>query len=565
MTVCRSCGATHPEGTLRCPRTRESVDFGPCGSRVDRYQVETLLGSGGFGGVYVALHTNLGQRVALKLLKPRAEVDPDIAERFLREARAAAAISSPHVVRVSDFGETASGEAFLVMELLAGRDLDAVLRASGPLSEPQAVALMLEVLAGLAAAHRAGVVHRDLKPANIFLAQDAGRQLAKLVDFGISHARLRPEDRTLTAAGMILGTPAYMAPEQLQGLPVDVRVDVYSAGVVLYQMLSGSLPHEAETFERLVVLLCTEDPRPIRFAAPQLTQALGEVVDRAVARQPSARFASVEAFAEALRAATGAHAGATPLAVAPASGFGPTALFQTPAGFHAASTPGGATRQDPSLVGGATRQDPSLVGSARPEPRALERERPRSSPVWPLLLVGGVGAAGLSIVALALIAAFALRGESPSSGEAPAAAAATLVVERAVGVSPPPLADAPLPVAPRPVALPLLVQRATGAAVHWAEPQTLGEGIDTAKVRALLAQIAPACDECRLPGRAAQVRVQVMLHPNGAASRVQASQAEQSDVEASACVANRFREAAGDSRLSTTSSIITLGAVLDPR
>jgi len=570
MTACRSCGATHSDDARLCPRTREPVDVGPCGTRVDRYQVETLLGFGGFGGVYTATHINLAQRVAIKLLRARGDTDPLVAERFVREARAAAAIHSPHVVRVSDFGETEGGEAFLVMELLAGRDLDAMMRATPRLAEDRCVGILLEVLAGLSAAHRAGVVHRDLKPANIFLAQEGGAELAKIIDFGISHARLRPEDRTLTAAGMILGTPAYMAPEQIQGRPVDARVDVYAAGVVLYQMLSGALPHEADTFERLVVLVCTEEPRPVRSVAPQLTYALAHVVDRAIARDPAARHASADAFADALRAATGLPGGAitSPLGSATTPDvFAQTEAHVTPASLRPAMLQARAPippTSAPTPITSAPLHAPTSVDARTPifqreyaPAEGLAPAHPRASIALPMLTIGAVLAAALALVAIAVVALMLLRPSEtpiPDTTLGPFAAPSSTTPATTTPVVP------ELAPAPAIVGLPGI----PGAGVHWMEPRTVGDEIDTAAVRAILSSIAEACEECRLPGRVAHVNVQVMLGLTGGISMIQPNPNEPNDIEASRCVANRFRESARGVRIGT-SGILILVAELDAR
>ena len=594
MTACRSCGATHSDDTRLCPRTREPIDLGPCGTRVDRYQVETLLGMGGFGGVYTATHVNLAQRVAIKLLRARGDTDPLVAERFLREARAAAAIQSPHVVRVSDFGETEGGEAFLVMELLAGRDLDAMMRATPRVIEERCVGILLEVLAGLSAAHRAGVVHRDLKPANIFLAQEGGRELAKIVDFGISHARLRPEDRTLTAAGMILGTPAYMAPEQIQGRPVDARVDVYAAGVVLYQMLSGALPHEADTFERLVVLVCTEEPRPVRSVAPQLTYALAQVVDRAIARDPGARYQRADAFADALRAATGLPGGTitSPLGSATSPDvFAPTEAHLTPASLRpamlqASAQAGSRTPIPPTsaptpitiaplyappsaapryaLTSVPALHAPTSVDARTPifqreyaPPAGLAPAHPRASIALPLLIIGAVLALALAAVAVAGVSLMLLQPTQTPRADTTLGPFATPPGATLPASTPvvPELAPAPTIVGPPGI---------PGAGVHWMEPRTVGDEIDTAAVRAILGSIAPACEECRLPGRVAHVNVQVMFSQTGGVGMIQANPNEPNDIEASRCVANRFRESAQGVRIAT-SGILILVAELDAR
>ncbi len=183
--------------------------------RIDRYLIERELGRGSFGAVYKARHSVIGRDVALKVLHPERATSPSVLERFLGEARAVAAIGSPHIVQVFDAGLTPDGKAFLAMELLEGEDLAQHLARQGRLSPAAAVSIAREVLLGLAAAHRAGVVHRDLKPANIFLARASDGSLhAKVLDFGISKIA-RPVGEELTMTGTMLGTPHYMTPDQL--------------------------------------------------------------------------------------------------------------------------------------------------------------------------------------------------------------------------------------------------------------------------------------------------------------------------------------------------------------
>jgi serine/threonine-protein kinase len=324
-----------------CPRTGAPVDVGPCGTRIDRWEVERLLGSGGFGAVYVARHTVLGQRVAMKLLR-EGRVNDDSTARFVREARAAAAVGSPHVVRVTDFGQAPDGCAFLVMELLEGSDLERILKGAGTLPPDRAVDVARQMLDGLAAAHRAGVVHRDLKPANVFLAREGSREIVKVVDFGISKS-VDPSEQTITRTGVVVGTPAYMPPEQLKGEGVDPRSDVYAAAAVLYQMLSGRLPHEAPSFELLVLRVCTEDSTPLRNVMPQVDPQLAAVVERGLARDRAMRWPSADAFADALArlpatSLSGAHA--SPLVTSPSSPLvPPTAVTPMPLSSYAPPTP----------------------------------------------------------------------------------------------------------------------------------------------------------------------------------------------------------------------------------
>lgn len=272
---------------------------------VDRYALEQELGRGAFGAVYVARHTILGTRVALKLLHSTQAQEPDAVERFLREARAAASIGSPHIVRVSDAGITSTRQAFLAMELLEGEDLASYLNRRGRLSVHDAIAITRQVLEGLAAAHEAGIVHRDMKPANVFLTRgEGGAPFAKLLDFGVSKMARSAGgiEARLTATGTIVGTPHYMAPEQLmESKSVDGRADLYSVGVMLYELLSGRLPHDAESLGALIGLVLTTEPIDLSAIMPDVPPPIAAVALRALAKDPAMRFQSAREMSDALR------------------------------------------------------------------------------------------------------------------------------------------------------------------------------------------------------------------------------------------------------------------------
>ncbi|MCA9709025.1 MAG: serine/threonine protein kinase, partial [Myxococcales bacterium] len=209
-----------------------------------KYRVDALLGEGGMGAVYRVHHVGLRRDLALKVLRPEITSHPDVAARFDREAWSAARLEHPNCLRVTDFGTTDGGLKYMVMELLRGRELSALL--DGPLAPDRAVALTLQIVRGLEHAHGQGIVHRDIKPDNVFITVDhEGRELAKLVDFGI--AKVLEGDGggaspKLTRAGMVFGTPRYMSPEQAAGGEIDHRTDLYSVGIMLYQMLAGTVP-----------------------------------------------------------------------------------------------------------------------------------------------------------------------------------------------------------------------------------------------------------------------------------------------------------------------------------
>lgn len=292
-----------------------------------KYRVGRRLGEGGMGAVYLAEHVGIGRQVAMKVVRPELMVDPSAGERFTREARAAGSIQHRHVVNVTDFGlDQVNGQAvaYLVMERLSGQTLEEVLDEHGRLPLRQVVDIVAQVATGLAAAHATGVVHRDLKPANIWLAPDArGGFHVTLLDFGIAKLRddsmvSRPSsaasassarsaaetedaDRTLvTQVGESIGTPAYMSPEQCVGDDVDARSDIYSLGVLVYQLLSGTLPFRGNTAELLRQHFVAEVPS--LSASTNVPPRVNAVVQRALSKDPAARVQSAVSFAAALSA-----------------------------------------------------------------------------------------------------------------------------------------------------------------------------------------------------------------------------------------------------------------------
>ncbi|HEY6105524.1 MAG TPA: serine/threonine-protein kinase, partial [Anaeromyxobacteraceae bacterium] len=217
----------------------------PAGALLDdRYRIVRLMAEGGMGTVYEAEAVRIGRPVAVKVLNPIFARDPMEVERFRREARIAVQVSSPHVVEMLDFGQAPGGELFLVMELLLGESLRDRLEREGALPPPVVAELMRQLLRGLSAAHQAGIVHRDLKPDNLWLVPEEGRERLTILDFGI--AKLAgPQGALKTQAGLVVGTPEFLAPEQAVGGEVDHRADLYSAGIIAWVMLTGRHPFPA--------------------------------------------------------------------------------------------------------------------------------------------------------------------------------------------------------------------------------------------------------------------------------------------------------------------------------
>jgi len=269
-----------------------------------KYRVTRRLGGGGVADVFEAVHEEIGQRFAIKVLKREFAAYAEVADRFLTEARAASAVRHPGVVQIFDLGRLEEGEPYLVMELLEGENLAELLHRQGKLPQEQAVGLCLHVLDALDAAHRAGVIHRDLKTENVVLVRGPGGEpWAKLIDFGIARlAQEGPAALRRTAQGTVMGTPYYMSPEQARSVPtIDGRADLYAAGVMLYEMVTGQVPFDGVSPSEILTRALTEPFPSVRTLEPSAGQALDDVIQRATQRKREQRFQSAAEFVEALR------------------------------------------------------------------------------------------------------------------------------------------------------------------------------------------------------------------------------------------------------------------------
>jgi tRNA A-37 threonylcarbamoyl transferase component Bud32 len=309
-----------------------------------KYRLVRVLGDGGMGSVYEALHAVLGTRVAIKVLHPELARRTGLVERFLQEARVSAQIRSPHVVQVIDVDRTADGQAYIVMELLEGEPLSSVVDRQRKLPVPTACEYTMQILAALEAAHSLGVVHRDLKPENVFVTFAGGRPVLKLIDFGIAKARrLDPRQKNLTVAGVVMGTAEYMAPEQARSADmVDPRADLYAVGVILYEMIAGARPVRGDSGEdaRVIALKVERgEVIPLVQAAPETPRDVAGLVHHAMAARPEMRFSTATEMRLALESAMTGKRHSTNAQSAQAAAGGTVAMGAAGAARTTAASP----------------------------------------------------------------------------------------------------------------------------------------------------------------------------------------------------------------------------------
>lgn len=267
-----------------------------------KYRIERLLGKGGMGAVYLAEHEMLHQKVAIKFLLPEIAEDPELASRFLNEGRAVARIRSEHVASVFDADVDTNGAAFLVLEYLDGTSLDDELLERGRIPPDETIHYALEALEALAQAHALGIVHRDIKPSNLFLVRRPdGSRIVKLLDFGISKVRTDQYEGMQTAPNTVLGSPLFMAPEQVRdAASVDMRADIWSMGVILFRMLAGVLPFGGPNMAAAFAAIFTDPPGSVRDHVPVIPEELERVVLKCLQKTPAGRFQDVGELARAL-------------------------------------------------------------------------------------------------------------------------------------------------------------------------------------------------------------------------------------------------------------------------
>src|SRR5690349_7479962 len=323
----------------------------------DRYQILSMIGEGGMGRVYVAEHVRMGRKSAVKVINPALATTADAISRFNREAANACKINHPNVAQVYDFGEMADGTLYLAMEYIDGETLDSIVAREGSLPPARAAQLTKQVADALFAAHHLGIIHRDLKPENVMIARHLdGSDWVKVVDFGIAKTvqrdGLEGGSQTVTTAGVSLGTPEYMSPEQLAGERLDHRTDIYSLGLVLFNMLTGELPYPKLTSKETLVRRLTSPPRTLADVRPDVAwpRALQDVLNRALTPEVNDRYPSVGEFGRAVVRAVEEN---EPIAAAPPVAAAAPALPMT------RPAPNGALDDEPH------------IGEKRPRRRVL--------------------------------------------------------------------------------------------------------------------------------------------------------------------------------------------------
>jgi serine/threonine-protein kinase len=315
MKTCPTCGRQYADTTTLCPADGEVLRRAGNDDRLvgqvlaGKYRIDDKIDEGGMGCVYRATHVLMEKVVAVKVLHPALAADDKIVQRFTREAKAASRISHPHAINVTDFGESDNGVVYLVMEYLRGRTLKDVVRAGGPMTLQRTVEIVRQVAGALDAAHAEGVVHRDLKSDNIMLEEATGGDWAKVLDFGIAKIQqtersVHETDPGLTAPNLIIGTPQYMSPEQCsQASDIDARSDIYSFGVIIYELLAGHVPFAGDSPTAIMMKHIQDPPPSILDERQDLPAEVGRVVARALAKRPEDRFQKAGELAAALAAA----------------------------------------------------------------------------------------------------------------------------------------------------------------------------------------------------------------------------------------------------------------------
>lgn len=411
-----------------------------------KYRITRLIGTGGMGGVYEGENVLIRRRVAIKVLHADSATNTDVIRRFEREAQAAGEIGSDHILEVLDLGSLENGDRYMVMEFLDGETLAARLERHKQLTPGQIAPIARQFLTGLISAHAAGIIHRDLKPENIFILRSkAGRaDFVKLIDFGISKFSrpFKEGEHRMTRANAVLGTPCYMSPEQARGASeTDVRSDIYSCGVILYESVSGRLPFEGESFNDLMFKIALSEPQPLLDVVPSLDPDFCALIARAIARDPADRFASAQEFAESLDAWMQKNA------LVEAIGMTPTWDAFPPQRPVAAESAESATMSGP-LAAPGFKKTGTEESWARSEADATSKRRKGA-------IVAGSSAAG--IAALCIGIALVVRADpTPTTDRTGPSGSSGSAIAPAAAAQPPPTASTATALSAIPSATPTL-------------------------------------------------------------------------------------------------------------
>jgi serine/threonine protein kinase len=438
---CPKCGTAYPDEVAYCPldgtQNVPAVDSGApadpfVGQTIDgRYRIEARIGEGGMGVVYRAIHVLLKKTLAIKVMRGEQANEPEVVQRFVQEARASSAIGHPNIVNISDFGTTPDGAVYFAMEYLQGQTLAEAMQ-TGPIQRERAVGIFIQIASALQAAHESGIVHRDLKPDNIFLIREPEHDdFVKVLDFGI--AKVKNAAAKITRTGMVFGTPHYMSPEQAAGQAVDHRSDIYSLGVIMYQVFAGQLPFDAESYMGVMTKHMFEEPvLPSRWTA-ELRGSIEDIIMKALQKKAEQRYQSMLQLREDLERA---HSGQ------PIHAYAPISSEPALAGF---------TGTQPALEKPYTGTDLDLATDAVSDDERVSLPM-QKRPVWLLLLIGAL-LLGFGLVSFGIWGGGAEAVPTPA---APTGNAAPHVVDPKP-VTPPSAAD---PHAPPAAEAPPLAERA---------------------------------------------------------------------------------------------------------
>ena len=431
-------------------------EFAPGSRFAGKFLIEKMLGQGGMGAVYQALHEGLKQRFAIKVLLGEVAQNTEAVQRFMNEASASASIQSEHVARVTDVSRTESGTAYMVMEYLEGKDLSQLLEVRGRIPTAEAVSYVLQAIEGVHQAHVGKIVHRDLKPSNLFLAKKAdGTQIIKVLDFGISKMTgLDAAAAALTTTRAMLGSPLYMSPEQLRNSKtVDARSDVWSLGVILYELLSGTVPYVGDSLGELFACILENDPIPLRQHEPSVPAALEAAVMQCLRKKKEERLGSVAELAQLIapfaNQPSQLAANVTRGLVQPANFYntGTTGAYRAP---HASSSgmTGAVSGQVSSGSLAVGPQQPMAQTGSGPNTWATGSMNNPAPAKAPIGLIAGLGGGAMLLGAIALFVV--LRGpgkekELAAAEPPPPVASAVTSAAGHEGVAPPTITAANTP------------------------------------------------------------------------------------------------------------------------